>query len=42
MVGSLVGQMEVSVTGVSPSPSDRISIMFAGGQVIVQVWPCPV
>lgn len=26
----------------SPSPSQSISIMFDGRQVIAQVWPCPV
>lgn len=35
-------KMEVCVAGVTPPQSDRISIMFGGGQVIVQVWPCPV
>lgn len=36
--------MKVSVAGVwgSPSPSKSTSIMFGGGQVIAQVWPCPV
>lgn len=34
--------MGASVASVSPSPSESISIMFDGGQVIAQVWPCPV
>lgn len=35
-------KMEICVAGVTPSQSDRISVMFGGGQVSVQVWPCPV